>query len=565
MSVRAAALGMAVFAAGCAGSAQVAPSRPDPTFQDADGWRTASDPLAMDMRAVASGLERAGLRAGRDAFRGFLTAGTRGTHRVDLPARSCVTLVATASAGIKDMDASIYSPEGDVLAVDSQPDARPILQVCSGAEAARLYYTLQVYEGAGSFLVAGFLGQRASLEAAAKLLGARSAVADLGDVGAEGPRRVGAFRDGLQRRGFAAVQSPVRVPLVADQRVRSVLSVEPGACYTAAGFALDGLENVDLRVLDDEGVEVARDASQEEDASTQFCTDRGAEFAAELHGVSGKGSALLLLFRAEAALIGGRAGLWLGERPLARASTKKLDDAIALVTRRAAQDGFDFARTVSTGQLGPGAATAQKVSLRPKRCARIHVVGGPGIRQLDVVALDASGRSVAAAQGEPETAYLHVCGVAPRELSIQAHAASGAGPFAITVHEAPLAAVAPRGLDEGLVADLQQAMSQARDAGYRLHPEFSGPQRVAVKNGASVSIKLADEPVRCVRAYVVSREALARGELMVAGKQVDGGTVAGEPARFCTGKESPAEVTSLELRVRTSAEHEDAWVVVLVR
>jgi hypothetical protein len=519
----------------------------------------------MDMRAVASGLERAGLRSGREAFRGFLTAGTRGTHRVELPARTCMTLVAMASAGVKDMDASIYSPEGDVLAVDSQPDARPTLQVCSGAEEARLYYTLQVYDGAGSFLVAGFVGQRASLEAAAKLLGARAAVADLGDVSAEGPTRVGAFRDGLQRRGFAAVQSPLRVPLVADQRVRAVLSVEPGACYTAAGFALDGLENVDMRVLDDEGVEVARDTSQEEDASTQFCTDRGAEFAAELHGVSGKGSALLLLFRADASTIGGRAGLWLGERPLARASTTKLGDAIVAVSRRAARDGFTLSRTVHTGQLGPGAAIAQKLNLRPKRCARIHVVGGPGLRRLEVVALDANGRSLATAQGESETAYVHVCGVAPRELSIQAHAVSGAGPFAITVHEAPLAAVAPHGLDESLVADLQQALSQARDAGYRLHPDFNGPQRVAVRSSASVSIKLADEPVRCVRAYVLSRKALARGELMVAGKQVDAGNVAGEPARFCTGKESPAEVRSLELRVRTSAEHEDAWVIVLVR
>jgi hypothetical protein len=565
MSARLAALGLVMFAAGCASSAPLGPSRPDTAFHDAEGWRTASDALAMEMRAVASGLERAGLRTGDDAFRGFLTAGTRGTHRVDLPPRSCVTLVAIASAGIKDMDASIYSPEGDVLAVDSQPDARPTLQVCSGSETARLYYTLQVYDGAGSFLVAGFHGQRSSLEAAAKLLGARSAVADLGDVGAEGPSRVGAFRDGLQRRGFAAVQSPLRVPLVADQRVRAALSVEPGACYTAAGFALDGLENVDLRVLDEEGVEVARDASQEEDASTQFCTDRGAEYAAELHGVSGKGSALLLLFRADAASIGGRAGLWLGERPLARASTTKLGDAIAAVTRRAVQDGFTLTRTLHSGQLGPGAAIAQKLSLRAKRCARIHVVGGPGIRGLDMVALDANGREVASARGSSETAYLHVCGMAPRELSIQAHVASGAGPFAITVHEAPLAAVAPRGLDESLVADLQQAMSQARDAGYRLHPEFSEPHRVAVKRSASVSIKLADEPVRCVRAYVLSREARARGELMVAGKQVDAGHFAGEPARFCTGKESPSEVKSLELRVRTSAEHEEAWVLVLVR
>jgi hypothetical protein len=566
-SARACALALSLSLVGCGatGPMTARPARPA-AFHDADGWRVAADPLSMHMRAIASELTRAGLSPWQEAFRGFLTAGSRGTHRLDVPARSCVTLLAIGSDGIADMDAALYNPDGDVLAIDAQPDPQPTLQVCSGAEPTRLYYMLQVYEGAGSFLVAGFLGQRSTLEAAAKLLGARSAVADLGDVGAEGPGRVGAFRDGLQRRGFRAVQSPLRVPLVPEQRIRSVLSVEPGACYTAAGFALDGLENIDLRVLDDEGVEVARDASQEEDASVQFCTDRGAEYAAEVQGVSGKGSALLLLFRVEASAIGGRAGLWLGERPLAKASTTRLDDAIAAVTRRAAQDGFERAGTPGTGQLAPGGAVAQRLSVRARRCARIHAVGGPGVRRLQLVALDASGQRLAEAEGDAETAYVHVCSAGARELNVQAHAVAGAGPFAIAMFEAPNSAVIPRGVSEVMGAELQQIVRRSRDAGYRLHPEFEvGPQRVELQADQAVSIALEREPMRCVRAYVLSRGASARGELVVAGKQVDAASVPGEPARFCTGKDSAAEVKSLELRLRSDEGQGEAWVVVLVR
>jgi hypothetical protein len=439
------------------------------------------------------------------------------------------------------------------------------LQICSGDTPRRVYYTLQIYEGAGTFLMASFVGPRASLEPAAKALGARAVVAELGGATTAGPGRVSAFRDGIQRRGFALVQSPVRVPLVAEQRMRAVIRVEPDACYTAAGFSFDGLSGVALRVLDDEGVEVARDESEEEDVAAQFCAERSAEYAAELSGVGGKGAALLLLFRADAGHIGGRAGLWLGERPLARAASASLSSAIAGVTRRAAEDGFERPRTLREGQLAPGAAIEQLFALPAQRCVRVHAVGGPGIRRLQLVAIDASGRRVAEADGAAETTYLHLCATTGRELALQIHAAAGTGPFALRVHDAPLADLMPQGGDELLAGELQQAMRQARDMGYRPLPAFEDPRRVRLKRSEPVSIDLAAEPLRCVRAYVLSKGA-ARGELVRAGKQLDAARPSSAaPARFCTGKDSAAPIDSLELRLSTHGGQDDAWVMVLVR
>ena len=169
--------------------------------------------------------------------------------------------------------------------------------------------------------MAAFIGQQATLEAAAKLLGARPTVARLGYSEPDGP---GAF--GVSRRP-AAPRLPTACRRRCVSRSRRInasaspLAVEPGECYTAAGFALDGLTDVNLRVLDDEGSEVARDASQRKTPSAQFCAERHAEYAAELHGAQRRRQRALAVVPGRRGIDRRQSGLWLGERPLANAST----------------------------------------------------------------------------------------------------------------------------------------------------------------------------------------------------------------------------------------------------
>lgn len=538
------------------------------TGADAEGggqsWRRSDDELAVMMRDVAKQLEPIGLVAMRDEFGGFLSTGARGTHPVRVPEHRCVTLIALASRAVHDMDAALYSPEGELLAIDSQPDAHPTIQVCSGATVSNLYYALQVYEGAGSFLVAAFEGDASTLEAAAKQIGVRPALARLDAPSTDGPNRVAAFKDGLQRRGFEPTVAPLRVPLVREQRMRVAVGVEPGQCYTAAGFALQGVQNVDLRVLDDEGAEVARDESGEEDASTQFCATRKAEFAAEIYGARDAGTALLLLFRADAARLGGQSGLWLGERPLTPASTTSLGDALVEVTRRATQDGFKALGASLQGRLAPGEAISHTVALSPKRCARIQAVGGPGVRRLELVAKDAAGQTLASAEGMAESTYVHVCGAAAREVELQLRAAEGAGQFALALYQASLAAVTPVGADERTSAALQQALRQSHDAGYQVHDDFrAGPQQLALRSAEPKLLPIRGA-AHCLRAYVISRDPSVRASLLVAGKRIEEQVVLpGAPVRFCAPDASAER--PVELQVSTAAAETDAFVMVLVR
>jgi len=548
----------------CAAPAQPPPRTAGTSSPESRSWMDEHDELSALMQGIQKELEPVGLTAQREGFGGFLSNGARATHPVHVAEHECLTLIAIGSRAVHDMDSALYNPEGDVLAVDSQPDPHPTIQVCAGERPEDLYYALQVYEGAGSFLMVAFAGKPESLDAVSKKLGIRPALARLDEPSTDAPSRVAAFRDGLSRRGFEPLEAPVRVPLVQDQRMRVALPVEPGQCYTAAGFALAGVQNVDLRVLDDEGAEVARDESQEEDASAQFCATRKAEYAAELYGARAAGAALLLFFRGDAALLGGQSGLWLGERPLTPASTVPLSDALVEVTRRATQDGWKALGATLQGRLAPGQAISHIISLPPRRCARIQAVGGPGVRRLELMALNANGQTLAAAQGRADSTYVHVCANGAREVELQLRAAEGAGSFALALYQTPLSNVAPPGADERTSAALQQALRNAHDAGFEVHADFQkGPHELSLRSAQPQSLPISGE-AHCVRAYVVSDDPSLHASLLVAGKRVEDAAVEHDvPVRFCAP--GNAEEKDLELQVSTAAARAEAFVLVLVR
>ena len=559
-------IGVVLGSGGCAGSGGGSTSTPraQSSADNAPTWKASDDALSVAMRAVARQVEQVGAAAGYDAFGGFMSTGGRSTHRFDLAAKTCTTLVAIAAPGVHDMDAAVYGPEGDLIAADAQPDAHPTIQLCAGDAPRALYYTLNVYDGAGSFLVVPFVGNADGLERIASALGVRPAVARLDAEDVSTKERLADFREGLMRRGFSPLDRPLDVPLAEDQRMRIALPVEAGQCYTAGSFAREGLAEVNLRILDDEDSEVARDETVGGDASVQFCAERPGQYAAELYSKDGLGIATLLMFRAPAAVVGGPTGLWLGERPLARASLVPLEQAVAELGARAARDGYRSARTLRVGRLMPGEAVAEAMTLPAKRCARVVAAGGQGVRLLALRALDAQGHTISSAQGDARSTYLHLCSDSTMPVRLQLHALAGSGRFALTWHEAALSAVPPVQAADALRARLLQAEQLADDAGYHRHPSFAaGPVAVTLKRAEPFSVPLNTSGNQCVRAYVISSEHGAYAELISGSKRLGEPANDSEPALFCAP--AGAQAGAAELRVASENADTEAWLLVLVK
>ena len=353
-------------AAGCGGVR--AASQNERAQEDPWPWR-GQLPTALERRIerVATNLRRSGWHPSDVWGHGFLTSGGDATERLELPEDGCVTLIAVATRGIRDLDAAIFAPSGELIAEDVQPDPHPTLQLCSHGRAKRLYYNLRAYDGTGAFAYVAFLGEADRFEDAASVLGGRPGIATMESSDATTGRRVDALVAGAARRGFRRVADPIDVRLAATQRVRVPLRVEAGHCYTVGAFPAGGVEDLNLRLLDRLDRELARDNSQARDAAVQWCSNSVASVSIEAEAVRGSGSATLIVLQGAEATVGGRSGLWLGE-PAPYRSASALDE-----------DPPDGSIVVARGVMSAGESRRVRVPPLVSGCERLELVGGRGV------------------------------------------------------------------------------------------------------------------------------------------------------------------------------------------
>jgi hypothetical protein len=301
---------LSAFVAACASAS--APRRP----KQPSAALLVLPELQRDMQGLASVMRRSGLQQRGQALAGFLLSGSHAMLPLSIAPGECVTVAARATAGAHDVDAALYSAEGRLLVLDSEPDAHPTLQACANTNALRAYYVIQFYEGDGSFVVVPFFGSPAASHAAAAALGGRVAYAEVAPAPEVSEDAALAFVDGVRKRGYVALGEPRRFHIAQSEHVRESLPVEPGQCYTVAAFGGAGVERLALHVFDARGEEVSMADDHNAKAATQFCARERARYGLEAVADSGSGDVRLLLYRVDVVTAGGDAGLWLGRRPI---------------------------------------------------------------------------------------------------------------------------------------------------------------------------------------------------------------------------------------------------------
>ncbi|MBW2461519.1 MAG: hypothetical protein JRH11_07720 [Deltaproteobacteria bacterium] len=481
--------------AACGASPERGVSSAAPAPESA-AWQTGSDPVSLQMQDFGRRLAQAGWATGGPTGRGFLTARGQETTEITIPRGRCATVVAITSRGIRDLDATLFAPSGDVLAEDVEPDAHPTVQVCAAPDAdRRFYYSLTAYEGIGTYLYASFLGPRGGFGAAAAVVGGQPGVASAG--AGEGGRdvRMHGWIEGVARRGFSPEGSPIPVILSNDQRVRVPLGVELGRCYTIIALSGPGLADVDLRILDDAGAEVVIDVSPSADASVQLCSARTASFAAEVHSAIGRGEAQVAIFSAAEARVGGSSGLWLGERQEGRRTGRDVEDVRRASAAVATAAGWRELTRVA-GDLRSGGASMNRLTLPAGRCSLIVADGGRGIGRLVLRVTDRAGHTLAERGGARSSARARLCPDAPTDVSVSLISRRGEGRFTLThfAKEVPaeLAAVAERA--RGTLLD---AVEDASTDAYRL------VERVTVGAGPVPAL---GDGTACVRWVAVAHD-----------------------------------------------------------
>lgn len=382
--------------------------------------------LRVAMDDVQERLSQVGLQPW-DAVQsnGFISDGGRFVHPVELPAERCITLVALATRGVGDMDAALYSADGDMLAADAQPDSHPAIQVCGGDAAAQLYYVVHAYEGAGSFLMRAFEGPRAAFAGTAIELGGSPAIALTPRVAPSVQDEMDTVALGLSRRGFSPLRLPRRMVLDAGQRVRQGIQVEAGQCYTAAAFAFRGLSKVALRVFDEQGAEIASGGGERPVAQVQFCALKATHFSTETFAASGEGQVAMLLYHGNAHRVLTGPGLWLGRlRPTRQANAAKLGAFAKTHLPEAAS--IDNLREVGSGSLAPGQAVEHQLRIPAGGCYGLRVVADATLPEVLLSVRNTQGRY------EPLPNGL-VCESVPRPVVVRLVARGGYGAYSLAI------------------------------------------------------------------------------------------------------------------------------------
>lgn len=527
-----------------------------------DYLRPGNDPLAARMRDLAGQLAPAGARPSELDGRGFLAARATETTAIEVPARTCVSIVAITSAGLRDLDATLFDPSGDVLAEDVEPDAHPTIQVCAGNAPRRAYYGLLAYEGAGAYYWSAFVSERAAFDAVSRVIGGRPGVASDTPAETEQDIRVRDFASGVVRRGFRAEGDPSRVPLAADQRVRVPLEMRASTCTTVAGFTLEGLADVDLRILDEEGQEVARDVSPAADPAAQICVDRDALWSVELHAVRGAGEVRLAVYRAPVSTIGGASGLWLGQRAEVRVAQVPLDEAIARDVRGARDAGWGAPAQRGRGVLVPGEAVSHRIDLAAGRCTLVMATGGGGVGRLHLRIVDDAGAVLTERNARRPTADARICTGGRARATAQIVARLGGGEYALhtfTRARPPSVPASAAAAESGALLD---AIDEAAAAGYSPHEPATAfePMALVAERPAERAIPLA--PSACVRVNVVAEgPGAVDAELRRGGRSLARATGRVAELRACGGE----GLGPTTLEVRGSGGTARAWVGVFER
>lgn len=93
----------------------------------------------------------------------------------------------------------------------------------------------------------------------------------------------------VRTRGFAADGDERRAFLVRHDTDVSELSMRTGTCYVIVASGSSALRDLDLRIFDSEGAEVAQDGRVGGSAAVQYCPSQAGSYYVAVRAASGSG------------------------------------------------------------------------------------------------------------------------------------------------------------------------------------------------------------------------------------------------------------------------------------
>jgi hypothetical protein len=523
-----------------------------PPLSAAQGAQRAApaEQLVARVREIEQRIGRSNVRLAGLVAHGFIAHQASVHTALEVPENACLALVALGSTGLRDLDAHLFDPAGELLVEDVETDPHPTVQICTTA-ARRVYHVLDAYEGNGTFVVAAFVTDREGLAEVTRVVGGQPGMAvGTGGERSEIERRMNEIRDGIARRGFQPVGSPSRSDFVAAGARRVPIAVTPDRCYTFAAVAEGEVRDADLVVYDATDEPIARDVREARDATVQLCPPVTTTLVVEVRARSGPGTVVLQAFQADATTLGGANALWLGERLAWGARAEPLTQTVPAVVARFAAAGY----IPSTDRLGrgvtvtfaPGESREERVEAPAGRCTAVAAILGRGVAGVRVEVFDLRGELVARGLQRSNAAVAIVCPPAQETLRATVTTTTGQGEIMLrTFHNA----AQPPWIDDVDRVAVSEALADAWARAEGAWRSDGVPEKIRLGAGARRVRDVERAAGQCVRWTASAGRGLPWVSLVLRGPSGDRVAASeGEGSAVVTRCGASAERLQLEVR-----------------
>jgi hypothetical protein len=341
--------------------------------------RDEAPPMGQDVEARLATLDE---QLSSDEFvrsseaRGVLLSQTGERDRsfgLNLEQGTCYAFASLAGQGIRDTDVFITDGGGQVLAADDAQERDGLVRYCADSTGA-YKVRARVYEGEGPVYVAAWTQvERGSPppeeDPDEPVMDSESA----SGAGLEENFRL--LDSELRARGYESYGEPSRGHLNQAETRNFGIHLDGGKCYAILAVGDNGVRDLDLLLLDQQGRRLDRDIENDARPVVRVCPKNTGEFQMQVRMYNGSGNFVYAPYRWPRGTRGpfGLAGL--------------MYVRVAEVTALLSVEGYspDPAYTPQKGRLGTeGQSRRHSIELGGGECYSILVVGGEGVADLDV-------------------------------------------------------------------------------------------------------------------------------------------------------------------------------------
>lgn len=345
----------------------------------------------------------------------------------------------------------------------------------------------------------------------------------------------------LREEGASPMGEPTVRFMVEGESHNEAIELEDRTCIGVLAVGREGVRDVDLTLYTDSGIALERDVSISPYAWVRFCGAEGLRLVTSVRMYKGRGEVRILRV-ADAprrlpdlnGLVGACFAAGTGvQRPGAEVGPEppgpSVDDELERVDRRLRRLGWTPRQQLERGALRNRQRARRRVRLEAGRCYALAAVGGPRVRDVDLVVASPRGRPVARDVERKRNAVAKTCTRDAGVHVVEVRMYEGEGPWGLRLYELdePPAGRRPPGLEGRTRIPYVETGARMRERGMRVRPfawGYGAP-------GVSLAVPVRLEAGRCYAFGGVTSEDMAQGDLDLVLLDDGGGRIAWDLGR----------------------------------